>query len=112
MISRKVTIRMRLLVEQAAQQGGPAVLALVNGTEYRFFSLADAANFDVEMRTSVENGFKPLCAIALCFAEDGKPLVEHEPMEGADTKQVNAARQLFIEECMAKGIFKMGSHEA
>jgi hypothetical protein len=106
MMDPKVTTRMKILVGEAAQHGGPAVFTLVNGTEYRFFTLGALSDFDIEMRESLESGFKPLCAIALCFTEDRKPLIEDEPMDGADPKQVKAARQLFVEECIAKGILK------
>jgi hypothetical protein len=106
MINPKVTTRMQILVGDAARHGGPAVLTLVNGTEYRFFDLGGSSNHDTEMRESLASGFRPLCAIALCFTEDGKPLIEDEPMDGADPKQVKAARELFVEECIANGILK------
>jgi len=106
MIDRKVKTRMQILAGQSAQQGGPAVFALASGKEYRFFSLGDPSDFATEMRKSLADGFRPLCTIALCFTDDGQPLIEDEPMEGADPKQVKAARQLFVEECIAKGILQ------
>lgn len=121
MIDRKLKIRAGLLIEQAQKScfrhgidpnGAPAVFVLAKDSDYRFFSIGHKGNLDADMERAIAEGFKMLGVIVLSFTDDGEPLIEDEMIEGADAKSVQAARQLFTEELISKGILKAGTATA
>ena len=107
--------RMQLLVRQAGQVN-PAHRHLVFAFShadgrYFLFPIDDfgTPRFESAIREAGRTGFKPLALIALCATDDGRPLVEDEPMPDAPPDKVKAARQIFMDELIQKGILKPGN---
>jgi len=99
-------IRMRLLAEQAVV----VVFAMVHkkSEHYRLFPVEAHGTHEYanEMRAAIAEGYKPLGVIALCSTADNQPLIEDEAIEGTDPKDMTAARQLFVEGLVGKGVLK------
>lgn len=111
-MDERLTIRMRLLTQQAIRiegEQGLVVFPFYHKETRRFLLLPiedhGTPAFTGAAVEATSNGFVFLGMIALCSA-DGQPFLSDERMPGASEEAMRAAKSLFEDQLLARGILK------
>jgi hypothetical protein len=101
----KTKIRMQLLARKAEL----LAFAFCHKETSRFLLLPvehfGTPAFAGAVSEAMKEGFLPLGAIALCSADD-QPYITDERMPGASEKHMHAAKRLFEDDLLEKGVLK------